>query len=147
VLNLSLRGNIERLDKGIQLRPIEEVFDALTPHTLDLGFQLGKLDGGDRVHIEFVMPHLSLHRVRLQDGISLALLLHFLDENSVMLQSLFDHQFLQRYLSFLHLLLRDLLLFVWEINHESRPAAYGVPSVSEAQRHKEKNLLEAIQIK
>ena len=147
MLTLSLRDNIERLDKGIQLRPIEEVFDALTPHTLDLGLQLGKFDGGDRVHIEFVMPHLSLHRIGPQDGISLTLLLHFLDEYSVMLQSLFDHQFLQRSLSFLHFLLRDLLLFVWEIDHESRPAAYGVPSMSEAQRHKEKNLLEAIQIK
>jgi hypothetical protein len=46
VLYLSLRGNIERLHKGIQLRPIEEVFDAFTPHTLYLGLQLGKLDNG-----------------------------------------------------------------------------------------------------
>ena len=119
MLHLSLRGNIERLDKGIQLRPIQEVLDTLTPHTLDLGLQLGKFDGGDRVHIEFIVPHLSLHWIGPQDGIPLTLLLHVLDEYSVMLQSLFDHQFLQRSLSFLHLLLRDLLLFVWEIDHES----------------------------
>ena len=120
---MSLRSNIERLHKSIQLRPVEEVFDALTSHTLDLGLQVGELDGWDRVDIEIVMPHLRLQRVGPQDGISLPLLLYFLDENCVMLQSLFDHQFLHYRLSFLHLLLRDLLLFVWEIDHESSFAA------------------------
>ncbi len=87
------------------------------------------------MHIKFMMPHLSLQRVRLQDGISLTPLLHILNEFDVMPQRLFDNQFLKSSLSFLHLLLRDLLLFVWEINHESSFAAYGVPSVSKALRH------------
>jgi hypothetical protein len=47
VLHLSLRCNIERFHKGIQFRPVEEVFDTLTSHTFDLRLQVGELDGGN----------------------------------------------------------------------------------------------------